>query len=435
MKMQQNKDINEMDDFSKLVRQKMKNHRIAVDADCWDNIEQQLKPKKSMRMALWTAASVVAVALLVLLFVPFKSSGSFDEEVTDLIYTKPLPDISRQKEKTGSADNGKSEKQNITIKKSAGSVRLISQQVSKSVSGNNGSSGTTQPVENSLLTPDTVQLANSGNPIAIADPDSGSGLPVADSVPSQEYKKINKSNKPAGILIEKTKKHDKWLLAASFSSGGGISLGGRDMDNSYYQPPNSLSPAMNDGGTVPVFTDNGDEFLEYDQLTDVNHSLPLSFGIAVRKDMSDRFALETGLVYTYLSSEFSKSGYFTYRAKQELHYLGIPVNVIVYLWNNPQWNVYASIGGMGEKGLRLNYMQNVLQKNKDNASSVSVNENIRGLQWSVNVSVGVTYKFYQNWGIYFEPRYSYYFDNSQPFSIRTENPKVFGISAGFRYEF
>lgn len=436
--MQQNKgkNIDKIDDFSKLVRLKMENHRVPVDDDCWNNIEQQLKPKSNRRMMLWTVSSAaVAVALLLLLFIPFKDNGSFDKVVTNLTFINPQPNILPQKAQTDNSDNDKAQKQNITIKKSSGSVRLISQQVSKAVSNNDGSSGTTQPVENSLLAIDTVHLADSGNPIVITDPDSGSGLPqVADSVPSQDYKIKKKNNQPSRILIEKSKKNDKWLLAASFSSGGGISLGGGDMSNSYYQLDSSLPPVANDGSAL-VYAEKNDQFLAYDEFTNVNHSLPLSFGITVRKDLNDRFALETGLIYTYLSSKFSKNGSSSRNAKQELHYLGVPVNVVAYLWSNPNWNVYASVGGMGEKGLKLNYTQNVLQKGDDNSSSMSVKENIKGMQWSINASVGVTYKFYQNWGIYFEPRYSYYFDNNQPFSIRTENSKVFGLSAGLRYEF
>jgi len=37
--------------------------------------------------------------------------------------------------------------------------------------------------------------------------------------------------------------------------------------------------------------------------------------------------------------------------------------------------------------------------------------------------------------LYVEPRFSYYFDNNQPVSIRTDRPVSIGIGGGLRYSF
>lgn len=60
---------------------------------------------------------------------------------------------------------------------------------------------------------------------------------------------------------------------------------------------------------------------------------------------------------------------------------------------------------------------------------------ISGVQWSLNGSVGVSYRLYREWSLYLEPRISYYFNNDQPVSIRTENSVIIGLGAGFRFEF
>lgn len=60
---------------------------------------------------------------------------------------------------------------------------------------------------------------------------------------------------------------------------------------------------------------------------------------------------------------------------------------------------------------------------------------IAGLQWSLNLSIGVSYRFYRDWSLYLEPRYSYYFDNNQPVSYRTENMTLIGVGVGVRFEF
>ena len=121
------------------------------------------------------------------------------------------------------------------------------------------------------------------------------------------------------------------------------------------------------------------------------------------------------------------------RATLGLHYLGIPVNLVVKLWNSSNWNVYVSGGFMLEKGLRSIYQ--VEAYNFDEHKSATYRSGIDGLQWSLNLSVGVSYRFYKDWSLYLEPRYSYYFDNNQPVSYRTENMTLIGVGAGVRFEF
>ena len=53
----------------------------------------------------------------------------------------------------------------------------------------------------------------------------------------------------------------------------------------------------------------------------------------------------------------------------------------------------------------------------------------------MNASVGAAYRFYGDWSLYFEPRFSHYFDCDQPASIRTDKPLGLGLSAGIRYAF
>lgn len=77
--------------------------------------------------------------------------------------------------------------------------------------------------------------------------------------------------------------------------------------------------------------------------------------------------------------------------------------LVVYLWNNPNWNIYVSAGGMVEKGLRMNYSQSVIQREESNSLNYSTHQSIRGLQWSLNASVGVTYVILQRLGNILNP--------------------------------
>lgn len=111
----------------------------------------------------------------------------------------------------------------------------------------------------------------------------------------------------------------------------------------------------------------------------------------------------------------------------------VPVNLVINLWDNPDWNVYVSGGGMIEKGVRSIY--HVEAYGLDEHKSATYRSGIDGLQWSLNLSVGVSYRFYRDWSLYLEPRYSYYFNNNQLVSYRTENMTLIGVGAGVRFEF
>ena len=141
--------------------------------------------------------------------------------------------------------------------------------------------------------------------------------------------------------------------------------------------------------------------------------------------------MESGLTYTYLSSRFEWSDC---NVHQSLHYLGIPVNLVVYLWNtNPNWKIYLSGGFMVEKGLRAIYRQE--RQITSEHRITTVRSHIDGLQWSLNGGLGINYRLEKGWGIYFEPRVGYSFDSNQPVSIRTEYPIYFGFNLGLNYEF
>jgi len=88
---------------------------------------------------------------------------------------------------------------------------------------------------------------------------------------------------------------------------------------------------------------------------------------------------------------------------------------------------------MVEKGLQAVYRQ---EENWGNhIRPTTEKSSIDGLQWSLNLGFGVRYKLEKGWGIYFEPRAGYSFDNNQPISIRAEYPFFFGVNFGLNYGF
>lgn len=197
----------------------------------------------------------------------------------------------------------------------------------------------------------------------------------------------------------------------------------------------NISSDHTHGGGIPIpsVPDYGNAVLQPDDYDDISYNLPLSFGITARKKLGKRIAMETGLVYTYLSTNFQRNGSTRIKGKLGLHYLGIPANLIVDLWDNSKWNIYASAGVMVEKGLRSVYTQHIYRASSEEEATVKTS--IHGLQWSLNGSLGVSYRLLNDWSLYAEPRLSYFFDSNQPISIRTDKPLTVGFGLGVRFDF
>jgi len=71
--------------------------------------------------------------------------------------------------------------------------------------------------------------------------------------------------------------------------------------------------------------------------SEVTHLPPISFSIMAGFPLNKTWSIETGLMYTYMVSHFSKPGNVEYSGKLKLHYLGIPVRL--------KANVYQVIDG------------------------------------------------------------------------------------------
>ena len=80
------------------------------------------------------------------------------------------------------------------------------------------------------------------------------------------------------------------------------------------------------------------------------HKLPIKAGLSVRYKITPRQSLESGVPYSYLSSDLTAgSKGKRYETAQTLQYIGIPLKVNYSLWGNRYWDVYVSAGGEVEK--------------------------------------------------------------------------------------
>ena len=155
-----------------------------------------------------------------------------------------------------------------------------------------------------------------------------------------------------------------------------------------------------------------------EEIVDIDHKQPLSFGFSVRKGLAKGFSVETGLTYTYLASDVKFAG-SSKKVSQKLHYLGIPLRANWNFVDKKSFIMYVSVGGAMEKCIY--------------GKIGSRSETVKPLQFSVMGAVGAQYNISKRVGIYVEPGVSYFFDDGSDIqTIRKENPCNFTLQGGIR---
>ena len=414
---------NERDAFSDIFRQKLENHEVPVDANSWDQINARLKSGKRRIIPFWLWLSGgAAVAALALLFVLRPLTESF-EPIAKTIHTKTIQVPEQRKsiasnQPIASVQTTGSKIKPVQLKTQESTVVHVSVPLDYPPA---------QVSYHELIDSSKTSVAVSTTNLNDKNSIAQNSTTKKDSVSkSNRYIPESLVEEPVNEPIASTKNKNGWLLAASVGSNSYFSSATGD-GNGYY----AVSP-QGDKNIVSAAT-NYTSIMTPNDFQNISYVPPVSFGLVVRKNLTKTLSLESGLVYTYLLTSFENNGLQRNDARLHLHYLGVPLNVIAKLWNNPKWEIYLSGGGMLEKGIRSVYVQNQYVFNQTITTTAATN--IDGVQWSVNGAVGTTYKIRRNLGIFFEPKIAYYFNNNQPISARTEQPVVIGLTAGLRIQF
>ena len=181
---------------------------------------------------------------------------------------------------------------------------------------------------------------------------------------------------------------------------------------------------------------DGIELPTDDAAGEIKHKTPVSGGLGISYYLSDRWALQSGAVYTLLRSK----GSYTDEAgnpadwKQNLHFIGVPLSVSYSIAEWKRINFYVSAGGMGE--------WNVAGKIKRTAQVEglevinSENLHMKNPLWSVNSRAGAVYPIWRFFNLYAEAGVAYYFDNKSSIeTIRSDKPFNVSLQAGIRLGF
>ena len=164
-----------------------------------------------------------------------------------------------------------------------------------------------------------------------------------------------------------------------------------------------------------------------------HHYMPVNFSLALKYRLNSRFALETGLSYSRLKSEFEMgSNGNTINEQQTIHYLGIPVKGIYNIYNRKSWCLYGSLGVTTEMPLYSPFSTSYYLHGMLEATDKSTIH--APWQWSAGIGLGLQYNFTPNIGLFAEPSLQYYIPTgTQIETYRTEHPFTFSLPIGIRF--
>lgn len=217
------------------------------------------------------------------------------------------------------------------------------------------------------------------------------------------------------------------LASISGSSASVSSLGYSSgmLSDVYFNDASDFLPNASESVRVPVLSAED---------VSVKHRQPVKAGLVARFQLDSRLGVESGLYYTYLSSDFVNSASMGgYRTEQRLHYVGVPLKMTCSLWRNDRIDVYAGAGGAVEIGVGGSSHTDYLEDGEVQRSEDDDAKDTRP-QFSVNASAGVQYNFNSTVGAFLEPGVSYYINNgSQVQNFYKDKPWSLNLSLGLRF--
>ena len=167
----------------------------------------------------------------------------------------------------------------------------------------------------------------------------------------------------------------------------------------------------------------------------MSHRFPVSFGVSVRKRLTPKWGVETGLVYTCLHSTARTEGAFAYRYDQRVHYLGIPLSLSYSVLDSRRFECYVAGGVMAEAALSAEGTTEIFNGDVF-VSSVTDRLRADGLLWSANLRAGLGVKITDDFGLYAEPGIVRRLGHADhPVSLKTEKPWSADLRIGLRFSF
>ena len=449
-------------DWTDRLRDRMADYEMPVGDELWANIEQSLAQdevfaNKNVHSNNGVARSVVMRRFSIAASIAALLAGGV------YVYFHPWNEVA-ENEVAAIFDKGSKtfiDKRQTAVPKDSQAAISDNNQKSISANGQNAMSkdglqtlsegGQTR--NNILAQSNSVELVSSESALSLDLDTQSSARSVnekSETVPSsRSSRKVNSLITSEGDVMSSAQNGRRTVLAQSSMDEelgrkdkrhrGGLKLQLYGENGFIGRTSGGNSPVLMSSmpSSDPVFYDKNTQIASLfderymvmiptsDLYEETKHHQPISVGMQVGFHLFPKLKLSTGLVYTKVSSDFI-SGVSDTRtvSTQDLHYIGIPLNLSYSVWEYKGLHTYVTAGGEGAVNIK-NHTE----------TDGEVKESKRDkMQWSTNASVGIQYDFIPQLGVYVEPGMKYYFDNgSQIENIFKDKKLNFNIQFGLRF--
>lgn len=449
-------------DWTDRLRDRMADYEMPVGDELWANIEQSLAQDevfankndhsnhgvaRSVVMRRFSIAASIAALLAGSAYVYFHPWNEVAENEVAAIFDKGPKTFIDKRQTAVPKDSQAAISDNSQKSISANGQNAMSKDGLQTLSGGG------QNRNNILAQSNSVELVSSESALSLDLDTQSSARSVnekSETVPSsRSSRKVNSLITSEGDVMSSAQNGRRTVLAQSSMDEelgrkdkrhrGGLKLQLYGENGFIGRTSGGNSPVLMSSmpSSDPVFYDKNTQITSFfderymamiptsDLYEETKHHQPISVGMQVGFHLLPKLKLSTGLVYTKVSSDFI-SGVSDTRtvSTQDLHYIGIPLNLSYSVWEYKGLHTYVTAGGEGAVNIK-NHTE----------TDGEVKESKRDkMQWSTNASVGIQYDFIPQLGVYVEPGMKYYFDNgSQIENIFKDKKLNFNIQFGLRF--
>lgn len=427
------------DKLTSRIKHKLQNYEVPAGDDLWARIEKDLpEGKTSGRFRRYLYVGLAAAAACFLGFVGFRFLSA-DKPMSAVA---PVPVVADNSSPVSLASETPAD-QSVSLSaydirehvKSRNAEKLAAAEDAKTVAV------VGQPEENSVEVPVEPQAVQEENtPVATASQAETGGKERLRLVDPDMRFDDKATSVAATTKSEKSGKG--WDLSVAYCNNFASQSSSRNgfsplMRQSYYgvqsvSADDSAEKMQFQNAYMNMLSKN----IEQEQQTTVKYDFPVTYTAAFRYRFNDHWALNAGISYTQLNSEWrSGSDTHFYTTRQKLHYVGVPVSASYTFYDSRYLTLYALVGGSVEKCVAGERVATLFAENGEFGASEETMPTAHPWQFSVMAGAGVQFNITKNYGIFAEPTAACYFDNGELANVRTDRNVNFQLSLGFRYSY
>jgi hypothetical protein len=403
------------EDWTKQIKQKLEGHQMTPPAGLWEGIsnEMNLEPKPAPKSAIirrwyWAAAAAV------LAIVGFFAFYQFDDSEPQLVANNEQTAVEKTANQPSAIEEKPIiEKPVITVSQKSTHLALTTR------------THQAEPIETETNETEPMQEIAEENNLQETTEYQQQETPEATEAPVLATTEKKRTYLPdvvePDVTSSKSEATSKWSLGLNGSNGLLMASNNYANDMNAITISRFYNDANYNGLSNSSFTSDLSDYSNSNIQNSVisKHHLPIRFGLSLQYQLNPSLALNSGISYSYLVSDFNMAYNQSNSYTQKLRYLGVPLGVSWKLWQTGGFSLYLTGGALIEKCISA-YMSD------DKMDS-------QPWQLSINASAGAEYHITRQFGLYLEPSLGYYFDdNSSIEHYYKEHPLAPSIQFGLR---